>query len=210
MTAHSRIGAFGRSGTEPFDRRTGNRHLAVFKIARLIIGKHDQLCIIRNMSDRGMMLQTHRSLRTDQQIEIEVRSDQRFCGIVRWARVGSAGVELDEPIDVAALLRTAPPIRRGAKPRAPRFRRQGTAIIRTGDRRIEAEIFDISVSGACVLALRGLHVRQIVTIAISGLEDRKGEIRWLDNETTGIQFLQPLPIRELDSWLEQAAAARAG
>lgn len=207
MNSFTKSSGFGMAtplgGGGQGERRTGNRHLSVFKLARLVIGDHDQLCVIRNLSERGMMIQTHRPLRPEQRIAIEVRSDQCFPATVRWSRSNTAGVELDSPISVPELLQAAvtPTLRRGIKPRAPRFRRNAGAQIRLIDGRLATDLLDISLSGCCVRSVVGVHVRQIVTVQIAGLQDRRGEIRWIDHESTGIQFLQPLPLKDLDEWL---------
>lgn len=193
------------------ERRKGQRHMTVFKVARICGGDTDDLCLIRNISAKGVKVETLLPLLEGEHVTIEIRSDRHLQGVVHWSRDGSAGIQFDDPIDVEQTLgksaaRQGGKLARAAKQaRAPRFARSAQASLRCERQWLAARVANISLSGAHIMAphAESLHPSDHVTITIDGLGVIGGAVRWLNAESVGIQFDRPLPFRQFEYWLRQ-------
>lgn len=187
------------------ERRSGQRHMTVFKVARISGSNTDDLCLIRNISAHGVMVETLLPLHEGDHVTIEIRSDKHLDGTVRWSREGAAGIQFDHPINVNQTLGKDAQGRSLERARAPRFTRSAKANVRCERQLLSASISNISLSGAHVLAdyTDGLHPSDHVTITIDGLGAIGGAIRWLDADGIGIQFDRPLPFRQFEYWLQR-------
>lgn len=184
------------------DRRAANRHVTVLKTARLEVEGRDDLCLIRNISNTGLMIQTSFPLRKDQHVVIEIRSDSRIGGTVRWTHDHTVGIQLDEPTDLSAMLTVKVTDKaKRTQSRAPRFQRRGTARIKSREDAKVAPIDNISLSGVRVATTGRFHVHDTVTVVIDGLTETPGEVSWTSGDAVGVHFFQPLKFRELEAWL---------
>lgn len=202
MIQHRRpsFGTAVRPSPDSADRRAANRHVTVFKAARIEAGEGDDICLIRNISNTGLMIQTSFPLKRDQHVVIEIRSDSQLEGTVRWTNDHVAGIQLDTPTDVGAMLRT-PTGKTRSRSRAPRFERRGTARIKGMQGSTNAPIENISLSGACIATDADFRLHESVTVSIEGMSETTGEISWVGPHAVGVHFLQPLRFREFEAWL---------
>ena len=197
---HNRRPSFGtaiRPTTGDGDRRTANRHVTVLKTARIEANLGDDLCLIRNISETGLMIQTCFPLKPSQHVVIEIRSDTYLEGTVRWARNDTAGIQLDTPTDTRVMLQAKP----GTRSRAPRFERCGIARIKGTQAVARAPIENISLSGLRIATDAQFRLHESVTVSIDGLSEATGEISWVTPHAVGVHFLQPLRFREFEAWL---------
>jgi hypothetical protein len=194
------FGTAVRPLSDSADRRAANRHVTVFKAARIEAGKGDDICLIRNISNTGLMIQTSFPLERDQHVVIEIRSDSQLEGTVRWTHDQVAGIQLDTPTNVAAMLQT-PTGKARSKSRAPRFARRGTVRIKGTQSSTNAPIENISLSGACITTDASFRLHESVTVSIEGMSETAGEISWVGPHAVGVHFLQPLRFREFEAWL---------
>lgn len=197
----------GRRGF--IERRTGNRHISVFRVGRLVDDHGDQICVIRNISSGGVMIEANRIPPPGARIIIEMRSDRYLPATVRWARESEVGVQFDVPIDVAAMLREERPSILRNQPRAPRFIRSGTAkIIGTTEEAI-AEVANISINGLGIRTPTRFARDEPVIVNVEGLGASRGIVRWSSNGETGIKLQPPLSYRLLAEWLDERAATES-
>ncbi len=187
------------------ERRTGNRHISVFRVGRLIYDGHDQLCVIRNISSGGVMIEANRIPPVGARAEVELRSDRRQTVTVRWARDREAGVAFDQPIDVAAVLREERTSILRHQPRAPRFVRTGLTRIMGMHEAAEGVITNISIIGLGIRTEAIFAREEPVTVVVDGLGAARAVVRWCEHGEVGLRLQLPLSYRALADWLDERA-----
>ncbi len=196
----------GRRGY--IERRSGNRHISVFRVGRLIDDGGDQICVIRNISSGGVMIEANRIPPAGSRVFIETRSDRRLAAMIRWGREREAGVQFDTPIDVAAMLREERPSILRNQPRAPRFVRPGKVKIIGTVETVEGEITNISISGLGIRSPVRFARDEPVIVSVDGLGAARAVVRWWENGEIGVRFQSPLSYRLLADWLDAMDPAR--
>lgn len=190
----------GRHGY--IERRADNRHISVFRVGRLACGGRDQLCVIRNISSGGAMIEANNMPGIGEHVRIDLRSDRCFMAVVRWVRQREIGVEFDEPIDVEAVLREERQSILRQQPRAPRFRRKGTARIVGAQGVSEGAITNISINGIAIQTPTVFAKDEPVIVSIDGLGAAHAFARWSANGETGLRLNTPLSYKALADWLD--------
>lgn len=191
------------------ERRTGNRHISVFRVARLIDQLGDQICVIRNISSGGVMIEANRIPTSGARVFIETRSDRRIPATVRWVRDREAGVQFDREIDVAAMLREERQSILRNQPRAPRFVRPGKVKIIGTAETVEGEIANISINGVGIRTPTRFAIDEPVIVAIEGLGAARAVVRWWADGEIGVRLQTPLSYRLLADWLDDRDPVRA-
>jgi hypothetical protein len=184
------------------ERRAGNRHISVFRVGRLVANGFDQLCVVRNISSGGVMIEANHPPQVDDHVQVELRSDRSLAAVVRWVHGRDAGVQFDVPIDVAAMLREDRPSILRTQPRAPRFRRQGAARIIGTRHSGEGRLHNISINGVAIELPETFARDEPVTVAIDGLGLAHAHVRWSGHGETGLRLDKPLSYRALADWLD--------
>ncbi|MBQ1496844.1 MAG: PilZ domain-containing protein [Sphingomonas sp.] len=181
-------------------------------VATLLVGKlrHEgnpgQLCRVRNLSERGMQIDTIASLLPDMRITVELRGGALLDGAIAWTKGGRAGVRFDTPADVNAILGKPQAEAAAARPRSPRFAADIPARISALGRPIDVVVVDLSQGGACLRMQRPLRPDTEVILMIPGLPSRRCTTRWSNEELTGVAFHDPISYAELSAWLDSPAA----
>lgn len=186
------------------DRRRGSqRYVTVLKVGKAVVDGHDQLCLVRNMSREGAKLDIFHDVTKDQKITIELRSDKIVTGTVRWVGDHAAGIEFDEPVEVAAMLQGRPNrsvLRR--LPRAPRFLANAKIEIKHDNGKAPGQLVNISLHGLCAEIEGRIRNDEKVIVSIEGLPSRSATVRWIHETMAGIHFDMPMGFSELARWLE--------
>ncbi len=188
----------------PDDRRDGPRALSILRVGRVIWNDQDQLCVVRNISPGGVMFECLHPPEVGQELMIEIRSDKRMTGTVRWSREGKAGVQFEREINVEQILREDRSSLLRHRPRAPRFVRDGSMRLVVDGEPIPASIVDISVSGVSCRPENPVAMGAPVVAALDGVGVSNAEIRWIRGDVTGVRFEKPLPWKPFMHWLDQA------
>ena len=102
----------------------GARLVTILLVARLVTPAGDSLVRIRNLSSGGLMMETSLALAPGDAVRVELRNLQAIAGRVAWAKDARAGVQFDEPANVADLLH--PPVAEGRTTRVARAPRIST------------------------------------------------------------------------------------
>jgi hypothetical protein len=185
---------------ESSNRRTGQRYMSVLQAGKVITDTIEELCLIRNISSRGVMAEIFAPLDADTPVEIEFKAGARIRGMVRWIKDGRAGVEFDQPIDVHEVL--APHTGRMA-PRAPRLSIDSMARISIGEAHDTLRVVDISQGGVKVEAGMILESGIDVVVEIEGLPVRASVVRWVSRQHAGISFNRIMPLDQVAYWAAQ-------
>lgn len=191
------------------ERRTGNRHISVFRVGRLIDREGDQICVIRNISSGGVMIEANRLPPSGARVFVETRSDRRIPATVRWVHEREADVQFDQEIDVAAMLREERPSILRNQPRAPRFVRPGKVKVIGTVETIEGDIANISINGVGIRTPTRFALDEPVIVAIDGLGAARAVVRWWVEGEIGVRLQSPLSYRLLANWLDDRDPAKA-
>lgn len=187
------------------DRRVGSRHISILRVGRIELDGQDQLCVVRNISPTGLMLECLRPPALGQHLLVELRSDKRLPGTVRWSREGQIGLQFDSPINVEQVLHEDRSSLLRVRPRAPRFVRRGhVRLIPTEGDPMLGDIVDISISGVSCRTERPVHKGEPIVAALDGVGVANAEIRWVRGDMAGIRFEKPFPWRAFGTWLDTA------
>ncbi|NNM78166.1 PilZ domain-containing protein [Sphingomonas sp. ID1715] len=188
------------------ERRTGQRHISVLRVARGVWEGRDQLCVVRNISADGLMFECLHPPAVGQALAIELRSDKQMRGIVRWAKDQGAGVELEEPINVERMLKEERGSLLRVRPRSPRFARCGPLRLIADGETIPGTTLDISITGLSCRIDQPVQKDAPVVVAIDDVAATNALVRWTKGDVAGISFEKPLPWRPLQLWLDQMPA----
>ena len=184
------------------ERRTGQRYMSLLQAGKIITDTIQELCLIRNLSSRGVMADIFAPIEEGTSLQIEFKAGVRVNGVVRWIEDGRAGIEFKDDIDIHALL--APNTAR-MTPRAPRLSIDGMATIKLGDEHIQVQVIDISQGGLKVDVQPELEIGEDIVVEIEGLPVRAGVVRWIRDGHAGISFNRVMPLDQVAFW-----AARQG
>ncbi|MFP5328669.1 MAG: PilZ domain-containing protein [Alphaproteobacteria bacterium] len=180
------------------DRRSGERHLTLFRVGTLIFDKRRELCLVKNISAGGALVRAYCALKPGQRLKIELKEHQPVAGNVGWVRGTDVGITFDKQVDVAELLKAAAD---GPRPRMPRLEVNGVCFVREGAILNRATIRNVSQGGLNVESSSPLTTGAEVTVTIPGLPPQAARVRWNDGERYGISFNTVLPLAGLVEWL---------
>lgn len=185
------------------------RVTTILLIGKMMSRHGEALCRIRNLSSGGLMVEAHVTLEEDDPVRIELKVGDQLAGRVRWTRAGRMGIAFDEPIDVSATLARAT-VKTAAQGlvRAPRFEVDCPAELRGDGRRHGGRLVNLSQGGARLELDFEPEQGQLLVLAVPGLPERKGGVRWVREGAIGLSFVEPLAFEELGLWLvtQQLAA----
>jgi hypothetical protein len=187
-------------------RRRDARTVTLLIVGRIIGDQADGLCRIRNISAGGLMAEVFAQFAVGEPVRIELRNGQVVQGAVRWTKDDTLGVEFEEPVaDLKQLLAEPRPVRR--KPgvplvRAPRLPTDCSADIQLDGRHYLGAVTDLSQGGARLVTSAPLERDRLLTLAIAGLPHLRAAVRWVNEEESGVAFLDPIAFATLARWLD--------
>lgn len=182
------------------DRRRNQRLITILRVGKMICAKRQELCLIRNISEGGLMAHVYSPHTVGDRVAIELKSDQTVTGTIRWVKDDNVGVTFDEKVDVSEILRNQEALD-GRKPRAPRLEVHGYARLKIGTESWHVEIRDLSQRGAKIAVSGVLPTDEDAVVNIDGLRPVKAVVRWQHGGYAGLEFLPTIPLDELVEWL---------
>jgi hypothetical protein len=182
------------------------RQVSLYRVGALTVAGRRELCVVRNVSTGGMMLHAYSTIEPDAAISIEFKHGSQIHGRVKWVEGHSVGVQFDEPIDVEAVLASAP---EGLRPRMPRIGIATPVTVREEGVSREMRAIDISQGGVCVEGSEALTLGADVVVSIGGLPAERAVVRWRNGDCYGIGFNRLLSVNCLSDWLQQYREAGA-
>ncbi len=183
---------------DPVERRDGERYLTLFRVGTIMVKDRRELCLIKNISEGGMMIRPYCKLESGTAVSVELKRGEQIPGTVSWVRGDSAGISFDESIDVVELLASS---MEGPRPRMPRVEVRCIASVRQGSNVYGMRAHDVSQGGLKVESTRDLDVGAEVLVTLPGLPSREAIVRWRDGRTYGITFRRLIALAELVEWL---------
>lgn len=182
------------------DRRRGDRYRSVCRIARVKRASDIGLWRVRNISDKGMMLEADVTLAGGEAVEIALSEDTFVNGRIVWADKGYCGISFDEPIDVEETLASLALQQQAESYRALRLPVDAEAILVMRDASRLIDLVNISQSGAGFRADVPLEPGALVDLLLPGEAiKRSALVRWARGLCGGMWFTKPIERRELES-----------
>ena len=192
----------------PSNRRDGERHLTLFRVGAMTVDGRRELCLIKNISEGGMMIRPYCDLTEGTQLTIELKTGYSVACTVTWLREGSVGVEFATPVDVVEILSNA---QEGPRPRMPRIEVDCFATVRDGGMVHRMRVHDVSQGGVKLESAVILDTGADLVVSLPGLDPQSATVRWSEDGYLGVTFNRLLPLAELVDWLratrEQLRAA---
>ena len=194
--------SFSNDVPAPPERRQGERHLKILRVGTLVLNGRRELCLIRNISAGGLMAHVYSLVVPGQNVAVELKTNQQIAGSVIWTRGGNAGIQFDEPVDVAELLANPPLLDNGWRPRMPRVEIDRGATLRAGAQTQRVRARDISQSGIKVESDQAPGEGEEIVLTLDNFRPLAGVVRWRNDRVCGIEFNGVIPFGELIDWLK--------
>lgn len=181
------------------DRRGADRYRTVWRIAKVARDGDVGLWRVRNMSDQGMMLAVDVPVAVGEKLEIALSDTVVVRGRIVWSDNGRCGVEFDEEVDVADVLKQLAAEQRASGYRQPRLPVHTRAQAITEDGTSNIELVDLSQSGAGFVHDGHLEVGKEIDLVLANGLRRKAIVRWSRGTRGGLWLTQPLDRADLES-----------
>jgi hypothetical protein len=183
------------------DRREDDRHLTLFRVGSIMVGKRRELCLIKNISAGGMMIRAYCAIPEGTPLSIELKSGQPVNGKVSWTSDQNVGVSFDAPIDIIEILSASA---EGPRPRMPRVEVACIAAVRDGASVYRLPVCDISQGGMKVKGDPELEHAGDLVVSLPGMGPQPAALRWRQDGYLGISFNRLIPLVRLVAWLQEA------
>ena len=190
--------SLSRKAPAPSDRRDGTRHLTLFRVGAMTVDGRRELCLIKNISEGGMMIRPYCALTEGTELTIELKTGFLVTCTVAWLRDGSVGVEFDRPVDIVEILSSS---NDGPRPRMPRIEVDCFATVRDGGEIHRMRVHDVSQGGVKLESTRILGMGSDLVVSLPGLNPQPAAVRWSADGYLGVTFNRLLPLAELVDWL---------
>jgi hypothetical protein len=182
------------------DRRGNDRFRSVCRIAKVVRDGDVGLWIVRNLSDRGMMLSADVPVAVGERLQIALSDTVVLDAKVVWSKDGRCGVALDEEVDGAGVLKQLAAEQRAGDYRAPRLPVHSRARAVTEDGATsQIDLVDMSQNGAGYIHGDHLEVGKQIQLTLAGGIQRRAIVRWSRGGRGGLWFTAPLERADLES-----------
>lgn len=181
------------------ERRDGDRHLTLFRVGVMTVDGRRELCLIKNISEGGMMIRPYSALAVGTKLTIELKSGYAVPCTVAWLDEGSAGVEFETPVDILEILAST---QDGPRPRMPRIEIDCQATVREGSMVCRMRVQDVSQGGVKLETSAVLTTGADLVISLPGLDPQPASVRWIEGGYLGATFNRILPLADLVAWLQ--------
>jgi len=181
------------------DRRTEPRHLTVYRVAMVRTARDVGLWRVKNMSDRGMLLESGAAVVPNEKLEVALSETIILSGRVVWSAGDQRGIAFDKPIDAGDILRQLAAERESDSYRPLRLQVRVPAklLVETEERKVI--VSSLSQRGAGFAYEGELREAALVSLALPDGVWRQGNIRWLRNGNAGLCLASAFALAELES-----------
>lgn len=167
------------------DDRVAPRFTLLIRPAKLITGRAEFLCVIRDVSATGVSVRLFHPLTGAGVMTLELQSGERHAVSVVWQDESEAGFQFAAPIDVEAFIRHSSRFPK----RALRFCAEApVSLMLPGGTRQTATLKNISQQGAMIECDAQIALDQILKLESSLLPDIEARVRWRAQGRYGLVF----------------------
>jgi hypothetical protein len=187
--------------TQP-DLRDATRATLLIRSAKLICQSGEYVCLVRDVSAHGVRLRLFHALPPETYYFLAMANGEIYPVENRWSQPdpaggqaggGQAGFRFVQPIDVNAFIEEA-----GDYPRRPiRLSLECHGQLFSEGRGTPMVLRNISQGGTRIETTTWLALHQTVRLAIDGLPERFGQVRWRNRYDHGLAFDQAFRLDEL-------------
>ena len=186
----------------PVERRRQIRQLALLRVALLHAGGVSDICVVRNISQKGLSARVYRKLTAGDHVQVEFRSGELLSGSVVWEKEFDIGIVFPQPIDVAHVLANRPSSQPKKRRALPRIAVASAGKLSNGLQSIDVTLRDISQAGANLEVRRhGLSFRN-VQLSLPALPPIGAVVRWTAGSSLGLSFNECLSFETLARWIQ--------
>lgn len=176
------------------DRRSGPRVTVLIRPGKLIADGREFLCVVRDVSERGLKARLFDALPEHRTLHIEFDNGERHALQLVWAKGNLAGFCFLEEVDVRRLIVTEA----GDHPRRqPRVTISVDAMLSTAGMRVPVLLRDISQRGASIDCTGWLMIDELVRIESPVLPTLHAKVRWRRPPRYGVVFEQTFGLEDL-------------
>ena len=185
-------------------RAAGTAALSVLQIGKLITAEGQSLCTLHSVTASGATAQATIALAVGTPVAIGFRSSHILTGRVASSRNMLTTIVFDEPADIDSLLAVQHYGVSGRfLPDSVRVELFSTVHVEVDGKSFDAELFDISLSGAKLADAEAFMIGTRIILSIDGLPMRSGYVRWRRDGRAGVAFNLGMPFEVLSAWVLQ-------
>lgn len=181
------------------------RLLTVMRVAKLVAGQYEELCVVRAIGPGGVLMESHMPLEQQQRVWIELNDDTPYWGTVLWQKDGIAGIGFDEIHDPRELLQRAPGALDRRKASAPRLRVEAKGRVQIKGEVHEVWVHSLSPAGAGITFHPEyddeLEPGEDIVFTTAAMEPVQASIRWYHAGRAGVEFSIHLSLEDFTGWL---------
>jgi hypothetical protein len=181
------------------DRRASARFRTVCFDVTVEREGHVRLFRARNISDKGMMLNTHEPVEVGEQVMIGLSERLAIQGTILWCNERCCGVQFDRPINCKALLKAGTEHKREDRRCSTRVAatRLATTYAENGIRAVR--VTNVSRRGMGLAHDGTLGADMLLKLIVESGVEREARVRWSQGGLAGVRLLEPLSCEELAS-----------
>jgi hypothetical protein len=187
------------------DRRSDARFALLIRPAKLVCGRFEYPCVMRDVSETGLSIRLFHPVAGGAGFEIEMLGGNRYPIERIWEEGLAAGFRFAEPVDLDVILANAGPF-----PNRPvRLAVDISATLQHGSRKSLITLDNLSQQGAKLACADYLALGQLVVLESDCLPRIHAKVRWRKNEQYGVVFEETFKLAELSALAARIYASPA-
>ncbi|WP_090199581.1 PilZ domain-containing protein [Erythrobacter sp. HL-111] len=181
------------------DRRAAPRGRLVLRIAKLVCETGEYPCILRDVSLTGAELAFWHEVPPAERVILQLSNGHTFPIERVWSGAGRAGYRFAVPVAEEDFI--AGDAEFGHRPL--RLSIDAGARVVDGRVMVSARLADLSAEGARIeiegaqRSCARFDAGRLVSLAIAGGEPRLAEVRWAEEASVGLRFVEPMAMPDL-------------
>ena len=177
------------------DRRGGARFALLIRPAKLVCGRFEYPCVMRDVSEDGISVRLFHPIAEHDEWAIEMLSGDRYAIEPIWQEGLAAGFRFAQRVDLDQILANA-----GPYPNRPvRLTMDVPAILEHGAHKSHITLHNLSQQGARLSSIDYLALGQLVVLQSDCLPRIHAKVRWRKNEEYGVVFEETFKLAELSA-----------
>src|SRR3569623_432980 len=189
----------------PPERRQSQRNLSVLRTAILRTSCGEELCLVRNISEGGLMEHVYSSLHESDHATVEFKYEVSVRRHVVWTHDRLVGIQFAHTVDVSDVLADhRDPAAGDQQTRLPRVEVHSAARLRSDGQYQPVLLCNISQGGAKLRLGKPDDLKSDVELIANGLPRLPGTVRWRRGEYAGISFNEVIPFADVARWIANA------
>ena len=182
---HGRIEVPQEAGCRASEDRTAPRFTLLIRAAKLITTRGEFICVIRDVSEKGISLRGFHQLPCEEPFSLELQSGEQLAIEPVWARGFDAGFRFPAPVEVERVV-----IAETSRFPKRKLRLAIAFPVELGflGRRIAAEVLNISQQGAKIRCDTQLALAQPLRVFSELLPEVRARVRWRRGGAEGAEY----------------------